>query len=220
MADRWPVYRLPHPAADWDWRPDAREWTEMAHVALVDLGSGLLTTTPRDIADYCPSYQRLNDESRRAFWVYLLSRLARIESNPDPGMNFTQSFNGSQGNPVISRGLLQISKESANGYGCRIVDADELHDPEVDIRYRFKVSACGLVLNETWSTNGSCPRQSAAQLPCPVHGWPWTVGTCVRLDLSSVPVFQLSGPRQHRGVERRPPLQHHLALRRSRNCTC
>jgi hypothetical protein len=133
----------PYPAADWDWRPDGREWTEMAHVALVDLGSGLLTTTPRDIADYCPSYERLNDESRRAFWVYLLSRLARFESNHDPGVSFTESFNDSQGNPVISRGLLQISKESANGYGCRIVDADELYDPEGNIR-------CGVRILNRW----------------------------------------------------------------------
>lgn len=133
----------PHPAADWDWRPDGRVWTDMAHVALVDLGSGLLSTTPRDIADYCPSYERLNDEQRRAFWVYLLSRLARFESSHDPAVRFTESFNDSQGNPVISRGLLQISKESANGYGCRIADAAELHNPEVNIR-------CGVRILNRW----------------------------------------------------------------------
>lgn len=133
----------PLPAADWDWRPDGRAWTEIAHLAVAELGGGLLTATPRDIGDYCPSYEHLDDVQRRAFWVFLLSSLARFESHHDPAVRFTESFNDSQGNPVISRGLLQISKESGNGYGCRIVDEDELHDPAVNIR-------CGVRILNRW----------------------------------------------------------------------
>lgn len=132
-----------HPPADWDGKPGGREWTDSAHVAVVELGSELLTANPRDVRDYCPSYDRLNNEQRRAFWVYLLSRLARFESNHDPSVRFTESFNDSQGNPVISRGLLQISRESANGYGCAIGEEAELHDPKINIR-------CGVRILKRW----------------------------------------------------------------------
>jgi hypothetical protein len=132
-----------YPPADWDRKPDGPEWTRFAHTAISELGSELLASNPRDVGDYCPSYHRLNQDQRRAFWVYLLSRLARFESNQDPGVRYTESFDDSRGNPVISRGLLQISMESANGYGCGIEDAMELHDPETNIR-------CGVRILNRW----------------------------------------------------------------------
>jgi hypothetical protein len=115
----------------------------MAHIAIVDLGSELLTAAPRDVEAYCPSYDDLNQEQRRAYWVYLLSRLARFESSHDPSVSYEENFNDAQGNRVISRGLLQLSKESANGYGCGIGDATELHDPETNIR-------CGVRILNRW----------------------------------------------------------------------
>jgi soluble lytic murein transglycosylase-like protein len=115
----------------------------MAHTAIENVGSGLLTKTPQDVQGYCPSYDDLNQAQRRTFWVYLLSRLARFESNHDLSVSYTESFNDAQGNRVISRGLLQVSKESANGYGCGIGDATELHDPETNIR-------CGVRILNRW----------------------------------------------------------------------
>src|SRR5829696_2457230 len=48
-----------------------------------------------------------------------------------------------EGNWVISRGLLQISKESGNGYGCGIVNEMVLHDPATNI-------ACGVRIMARW----------------------------------------------------------------------
>ncbi len=48
-----------------------------------------------------------------------------------------------EGTPISSRGLLQISRESANGYGCNIKDAKELHQPGVNI-------ACAVRIFNRW----------------------------------------------------------------------
>lgn len=122
------------PAARWDGRPAGREWTRLALAGIEAHGQGLLTMEPADIAGYCPRYEQANRADRRAFWVGLMSALARFESNFDPSVTFTEpDIIDQRGNRVISRGLLQISQESANGYGCGIVDAQQLHDPAVNL---------------------------------------------------------------------------------------
>jgi len=140
---KWRDSYQQHPPADWDNEPNGRKWTDIAHTAIVDLGSELLNANPQDIREYCPSYESLNIDQRSPFWVYLISKLSSFESNHDPNASFTEDFLDSNGNPVISRGLLQISKESANGYGCGIINETELHDPETNIR-------CGVRILNRW----------------------------------------------------------------------
>ena len=67
--------------------------------------------------------------------MQLISIMAKYESNFKPETNFTESFNDSKGKPVISRGLLQISQESANqkAYNCKIKDAKELNDSKINL---------------------------------------------------------------------------------------
>jgi hypothetical protein len=105
----------PHPPARWDGKPDGRKWTASAHASVSALRSKLVSRVPNDVAAYCPAYQGLDAQRRRAFWVYLMSSLAVFESNHRPELTFKEPFKDSQGNWVISRGLLQISRESANG---------------------------------------------------------------------------------------------------------
>lgn len=63
-----------------------------------------------------------------------MSTLARFESNFDPSVSFNEpTIFDAQGNRVVSRGLLQISRESANGYGCGITDEQQLHDPATNL---------------------------------------------------------------------------------------
>ena len=122
------------PPARWDNRPAGREWTSFALGGLDAHAQGLLATVPSDIGAYCPRYAEANPTDRRAFWVGLMSTLARFESNFDPTVTFTEpGVFDAQGNRVISRGLLQISQESANGYGCGIEDAQQLHDPATNL---------------------------------------------------------------------------------------
>ena len=130
------------PAA-WDDMPDGHKWTEFTHDAIENFGSNLLIAIPKDVYEYCPAYDDLNREERRSFWVYLLSSISFSESNHDPNGSFTENFIDSQGNPVISRGLLQISKESANVYSCDISDETELNDPETNIH-------CGVRILNHW----------------------------------------------------------------------
>jgi hypothetical protein len=122
------------PATRWESRPAGRDWTRFALAGVDAHGQGLLANVPSDVGAYCPRYAQANSEDRRAFWVGLMSALARFESDFDPSVTFTEpDVIDAQGNRVISRGLLQISQESANGYGCGIADAQQLHDPATNL---------------------------------------------------------------------------------------
>lgn len=72
--------------------------------------------------------------------IQLLSIMAKFESSfkPETSFNETGHLQG-----VVSRGLLQISKDSANqsAYGCGITDAKELHDPKVNLECAVKILA-------------------------------------------------------------------------------
>jgi hypothetical protein len=111
-------------------------WTQAAWEAVDTLGPLLWAdgAVPTDIAAYCPGYARQTAEGRKLFWVGLMSSLAKPESDFDPSVTYKEGFNDAQGRPVISRGLLQISRESANGYGCQIGKEQELHDPTTNLR--------------------------------------------------------------------------------------
>jgi len=127
------------PPAAWDVRPEGRAWTQAAHQAVAVLAPQLVTLTPNDIDAFCPGYRAANPDGRRAFYVSLLAELSRYESNFDPSVSFTESFSDSTGRRVVSRGLLQLSQESANGYGCGITDPQQLHDPETNIRCAVRI---------------------------------------------------------------------------------
>lgn len=132
------------PSAQWDNNPSGSLWTRYTLIAVTKHGSNLLSSTPADMQSYCPKYEKLNTQDRRSFWVHLISSLAKFESNHDPKVRFNETtvdpgMLTKQGEPIISRGLLQISKESANGYGCKITDELELHDPNTNINCAVRI---------------------------------------------------------------------------------
>jgi hypothetical protein len=129
------------PAAAWEVRPEGRNWTLAAHQAIDALAPQMLAVVPSDIDAFCPGYRTTNTAGRRAFYVSLLAELARYESNFDPSVRYTETFNDNSGQRVISRGLLQLSRESANGYGCSIADAEQLHDPQTNIACAVRILA-------------------------------------------------------------------------------
>ena len=67
--------------------------------------------------------------------------MAKYESSFKPETQFKESFNDSKGKPVISRGLLQLSIESANqkAYGCNIKKAEEMHNPKTNLECAVKI---------------------------------------------------------------------------------
>lgn len=74
-----------------------------------------------------------------------VSILSKYESSFKTGEQFTESFNDSKGNPVISRGLLQLSFESANqkAYSCGLKTPEDLHDAKINL-------SCGVKIVNYW----------------------------------------------------------------------
>lgn len=118
-------------------------WTLAAERAVA--GTSLARQSPSDMWMFCPRYAELDADSRVRVWVTLLSAMAKFESNFDPRTAFTETITDSEGNRVVSRGLLQLSIESANQqrYGCSIRDASDLHDPATNL-------TCGARILSTW----------------------------------------------------------------------
>src|SRR5215510_5826941 len=134
--------------------PDG-SWTAAAEAAVA--ASSLPQAVPADIDKFCPGYAARNTDERKVFWVGLLSIVARPESNFKPETKFTEEFADAQGNKVVSRGLLQISIESANQrkYSCGIVKAEDLHDPAINLGCGVKILAAWVKTDNviaTWGT--------------------------------------------------------------------
>lgn len=120
-------------------------WTAATEKAVRE--SELSNSLPTDIEKFCPQYKTLDSADRIKFWVGLLSIVARPESNFNPNATYTENFPDSKGNMVISRGLLQISIESANQkkYSCGIKAAEDLHEPSINL-------TCGVKILNAWIT--------------------------------------------------------------------
>lgn len=87
--------------------------------------------------------------SKESCVAQLISKMAQYESGFDPSESYKEDFKDSSGAYVVSRGLLQISKESANDYKCqgkttlKIIDAKDLHDYGVNLK-------CGVKILNKW----------------------------------------------------------------------
>lgn len=128
-------------SASWDSKAGTESWTSSLERSLHSSGLALYDVKIEDAAEWCPKYNSLNTDEKTQFYVMLISTMAKRESNFKPETSYKEGFNDSKGNPVISRGLLQISKESANqkAYGCSIQSEQELHDVETNLRCGVKI---------------------------------------------------------------------------------
>ncbi len=114
-----PVARnyTPLPDMRWSHRNEADRWSRAALMALRSHASVLPRTVPKDIADWCPAYTSNDTSAREAFWVGLLSTLAKHEST------FRPTAVGGGGKWY---GLLQILPATARGYRCNATSRDAL----------------------------------------------------------------------------------------------
>lgn len=122
---------------------DGREWTAHVLNKLDTLGKDLLTVYPADYGTFCPGYERLSYSERKWFWTYLISAMVKYESGFKPESYYKESFFDNDGNPVISRGLLQISIESSRSYDCGFASESALHDP-------YQNLSCGIRILNYW----------------------------------------------------------------------
>lgn len=123
----------------WGGSPKGDEWSEISAQAVTEYAPDLIELVPQDIQGYCPTYRSMSSEDRIGFWVQLQAALAEQESTYRPGATHTEAFRDSKKHFVVSRGLLQISKESARGYRCPVNEATQLHDPEVNLTCGMRI---------------------------------------------------------------------------------
>ena len=118
--------------ARWDHLPRGASWTDAAMEALDGPGLQLALTMPEDIAAWCPGYEDASIDGRKAFWVGLVSALAKHESTWGPDVS------GGNGR---WHGLLQISPGTARGYGCSAKDASALKNGAANLRCGLRIMA-------------------------------------------------------------------------------
>ncbi len=64
----------------WDHVPQSSEWEVAGFSALQGHAAVLTDIVPADVTEWCPGYPNATEEERAAFWLGLLSALARHES--------------------------------------------------------------------------------------------------------------------------------------------
>jgi hypothetical protein len=107
------------------------------------LGRSLLEVEASDATTFCPRYPSLSYAQKKQVWTFFISAIVRFESNFDPKLYYEESFRDSTGARVVSRGLLQLSLESSNGYSCGFRTAQEIHDPFLNL-------SCGIKILNRW----------------------------------------------------------------------
>lgn len=87
-----------------------------------------------------------SDEERVEFWAQLISAIAKRESGFKTETNYTEDFKDNAGKNVISRGLLQLSYESAkqSAYKCSLNVPADLNTP-------LKNLSCGVGIVNHWT---------------------------------------------------------------------
>lgn len=132
---------------------DGRYWSKFVSDQIKENFEDLTDTVPADIDNYCSNYPQLDRKQRINFWMHLLSTMAYFESGHDPSTSYQESFNDGSGNPVISRGLLQLSYESSLGYGCPISIGEDLHDPSINLHCALRILTRWVVYDGVISRN-------------------------------------------------------------------
>jgi hypothetical protein len=84
----------------------------------------LSSQVDRDVHPFCPKFDAIAEDDKRAFWAYFFQALAGAEGglkptsrvrHAQPQMQVKDSVTGSQGR---TEGLLQLAYEDAKRYGC------------------------------------------------------------------------------------------------------
>ncbi len=119
-----PQVRHDLPETRWDNRADADTWTRAVLSALNGQRHDLSDVLPRDIGHWCPAYAQNPDYLRDAFWVGMISALARHESTMNPR---------AVGGGGQWYGLLQIFPPTARHFGCAATTGEELMNPTANL---------------------------------------------------------------------------------------
>lgn len=116
----------------WDHVPQAEAWEVAGLAALESHAAVLPETVPKDIDMWCPAYPEADKPARSAFWLGLMSSLARHEST------WTETAIGGGGRWY---GLVQISPATAEGYGCQATSGQALLDGAANVSCALRIWA-------------------------------------------------------------------------------
>ena len=132
--------------AAWATRSKNGSWTRLTESAVRK--TNLPRARPHDASHFCPAYKKLRRPERVKFWAALVSAVAGAESSFEPKATSPQGFRTSRVTPAISRGLLQLDKESAGHkkYNCSIMHDIALYDPVTNL-------TCGVKILAIWVDN-------------------------------------------------------------------
>lgn len=143
-----------------DWSD--KTYTAFLSEAIDSHGADLLKTVPTDAAAY--GFKGGSKDQIKRFYMLLISSMARYESAFNPKSDTYECrktcvyekcrkvegrgycmLGGDvlDGGLVISRGLLQISLQSAKGYGCKVTKPTELNDPKTNL-------VCAVTILNKW----------------------------------------------------------------------
>jgi hypothetical protein len=120
------------PAMRWDHRDEAPEWTSRALMAVAQADDELADRVPADITVWCPGYAKASLPERRAFWVAMLSALAKHESTWNPRAS------GGGGRWI---GLTQIAPSTARLYRCEARTPAALKDGTANLECAVEIMA-------------------------------------------------------------------------------
>ena len=114
----------------------------------------LSTEAGRDVRQWCPQFNAIGEADKRAFWAYFFQALAGAEAglkptarvrHTEPEVAVKDAVTGVQ---VRSEGLLQLTYEDSDRYGCDFDwDADRRlpeHDPAKTILQPKNNLTCGI----------------------------------------------------------------------------
>jgi hypothetical protein len=116
----------------WDHVPQSAEWERAGYAALQSHAAVLPSLVPGDIEAWCPGYVDAGTEEREAFWLGLMSALARHEST------WNEQAVGGGGRWF---GLVQISPGTARHYGCQATSGDALLDGSANVSCALRIWA-------------------------------------------------------------------------------
>src|ERR1035437_5631848 len=119
------------------------------------LPADLLTPTPaRDVKQFCPRFNAMNEVDKRSFWAYFFQALAGAEAGLEPTKNVRHTEaevavkDDVTKRLVRSEGLLQLTYMDADRYGCDFDwEKDKLldeHDPDKTILQPKNNLTCGV----------------------------------------------------------------------------
>jgi hypothetical protein len=133
------------PAMRWDHAAEAPLWTGRTLLAVAEEDDSLAEVVPADIATWCPDYMAATLAERRAFWVAMLSTLAKHESTWNPRAS------GGGGRWI---GLTQIAPSTARQYGCEATTTAELKDGAANLACAVEIMAVNVAADGMVAGNG------------------------------------------------------------------